>query len=96
MKRIPRFTERYKRNAARLGALPGSDRGRAVAAVIAALANAEKLPAPGDTRALIPPTHEAFVRRVQGRNLWLWYQVVTGGIVAVVGLTADPPVPADD
>jgi hypothetical protein len=35
------------------------------------------------------------VRRVQGRNLWLWYRFTDDDVTAV-GLTADPPVPLDD
>jgi hypothetical protein len=75
--------------------VPGSARGRAVGLTIASLLRDETLPATGDTRALIPPTSEAFVRRVPGRNLWLWYSLA-GDVVTVVGLTADPPVPADE
>jgi hypothetical protein len=73
--------------------VPGSARGRAVGVTIAGLGADETLPATGDTRALVPPTGEAFVRRVPGRNLWLWY-TLADGVVTVVGLTADPPVPA--
>src|SRR5688572_16798892 len=46
-----------------------------VGLTIASLLRDETLPATGDTRALVPPTGEAFVRRVPGRNLWLWYTV---------------------
>jgi hypothetical protein len=46
-------------------------------------------------RALVPPTGEAFVRRVPGRNLWVWY-MVSDDTVSVIALTADPPVPADE
>jgi hypothetical protein len=49
----------------------------------------------GDTLGLLPPTAEAFVRRVPGRNLWLWYQG-TADELLVVTLTADPPVPLDE
>ena len=48
----------------------------------------------GDVLALIPPTHEAFVRRVPGRNLWLWYRQ-RGDELVLVAPTADPPVPLD-
>jgi hypothetical protein len=93
--RIPRLTRRYLRNAERLAVVPGSARGRAVGLTIAALGTDPVLPAAGDTRALVPPTGEAFVRRVPGRNLWVWY-TVSGEAVSVVALTADPPVPADE
>lgn len=94
MTRVPKLTRRYLRNAERLAVVAGSARGRAVGLTIASLGSNDTLPAPGDTRALVPPTGEAFVRRVPGRNLWLWYTVASD-IVTVIGLTADPPVPAD-
>jgi hypothetical protein len=40
----------------------------------------------------MPPTREAFVRRVPGRNSWVRYPV-KGREVFAVALTADPPVP---
>ena len=95
MKRVPKLTRRYLRCAERLAVVPGSARGRAVGLTIAALGADPVLPAPGDTRALIPPTGEAFVRRVPGRNLWVWY-TVSDDTVSVVALTADPPVPAGE
>jgi hypothetical protein len=93
--RVLRLTPRYRRNADRLAIAPGSNRGRAVGQTIAALLEAETLPGPGDTLALLPPTGDAFVRRVPGRNLWVWY-VVRGDDVLAVALTADPPVPVDE
>lgn len=95
MSRIPRLTQRYLRNADRLVVVPGSARARAVGQTIAALAQDETLPAPSDTRAPVPPTGVAFVRRVPGRNLWLWY-TVAADVVALVALTADPPIPLDE
>ena len=95
MTRLVRFGARYRRAADRLGILPGSVRGRAVGQTIAALANAETLPGPGDTRALMPPTGEAFVRRVPGRNLWVWYRVDDAALY-VAHVASDPPVPVDE
>ena len=95
MTRLVRFGGRYRRAADRLGVVAGSERGRAAGKTIAALAEADALPGPGDTLALIPPTGRAFVRRVQGRNLWIWYRV-EGGIVYLAHLSSDPPVPADE
>jgi hypothetical protein len=66
-----------------------------VGQTIASLAAAETLPGPGDTRALIPPTSEAFVRRVPGRNLWIWYRV-DGETLYVAHVGSDPPVPLDE
>lgn len=73
--------------------VPGSARGRAVGKIIASLGTDDSLPGAGDVFALVPPTGSAFVRRVPGRNLWLWY-TVSGDVVIVIALTADPPVPA--
>ena len=95
MKRLARLTPRYLRNADRLGVVAGSDRGRAVGRIVAALGDAQGLPGPDDTHASVPPTGIAFVRRVPGRNLWLWYTLPSEGVVALVALTADPPVPVD-
>ncbi len=55
----------------------------------------EALPGPGDTVALIPPTARAFVRRVPRENLWVWYRA-TEAQVAIVGLSANPPVPVSE
>jgi hypothetical protein len=82
------------RRAQALGAIGNSPRSRAVRAVIRELASAGALPGPGDTVALIPPTGTAFVRRVRGRNLWVWYRV-EGDALLVSHLSGEPPVPAD-
>ena len=74
MSRIPRLTERFLRSRARLGIRAGSPEGADVSRVIGQLTGADALPGPGDARALMPPTGEAFVRRVPGRNLWIWYR----------------------
>jgi hypothetical protein len=60
--------------------------------MIGALAEAEALPGPGDTLALLPPTGEAFVRRVPGRNLWIWYRAERDALY-LAHLSSDPPVP---
>jgi hypothetical protein len=93
--RLVRFGARFRLAAERLSAMPGSARGRAVARVIVELAGAENLPGLGDTRALIPPTGEAYVRRVPGRNLWIWY-VVEDAALAIRHLGSEPPVPLDE
>ena len=94
MTRVLRLTPRYLRDADRLEVVADSGRGRAVARVIAALLAEGVLPSAGDVLALIPPTSEAVVRRVPGRNLWLWYRHRVDEI-ALIALTADPPVPVD-
>ena len=56
--------------------------------------NAPSLPEPQDSEAAIPPTARAYVRRVAGENLWLWFRA-TDAEVVIVALTANPPVPID-
>ena len=92
MTRVVHFGARYRRAADRLGVVPGSARGLAIGQTIAALAASDILPDPGDTRAVIPPTREAFVRRVRGRNLWIWYHV-DGHTLYLAHVSSDPPVP---
>jgi hypothetical protein len=47
-----------------------------------------------DAIAVGPPTGQALVRRVPGRNLWLWFHVDGDDeVVRVVNLTRTPPVP---
>lgn len=75
MTRVLRLTPRYLHDADRLGAVTGSARGAAVVQTIRALLREDLLPGTGDVRALLPPTREAFVRRVPHRNLWLWYRM---------------------
>jgi hypothetical protein len=48
-----------------------------------------------DTRSSIPPTGRASVRRVGGRNLWIWYQL-SGAELQLVTLSSTPPAPLDD
>lgn len=92
MTRIVSFGARYRRAADRVGAVPGSTIGRDVGRTIAALAAADVLPGIADMEALIPPTSTAHVRRVPGRNLWIWY-TATGNAVRVITITDSPPVP---
>jgi hypothetical protein len=48
-----------------------------------------------DQESAIPPTGKAYVRRIAGCNLWLWYRVDDSGDVVVVTLTTQPPVPLE-
>ena len=95
MSRVLRLTTPYTRAADRLGVAPGSARGRAVGKVLAALSDEPELPARGDIHTLRPPTHEAFARRVPGRNLWVWY-TTRDDVVFLVALTSEPPVPVEE
>jgi hypothetical protein len=57
-----------------------------------ALASAEVLPGPLDYETLIPPVARAWVRRVGGYNLWLYYRV-REDVVYLLFVTSTPPVP---
>ena len=63
-------------------------------ATVRALAVAEVLPSPLDAEAAIPPVARAWVRRVPGANVWLWYRV-RADVVIVLFATRSPPVPID-
>jgi hypothetical protein len=76
---------------ARLKLAPGTVRGGAVGRTVAALLRAEDLPSALDTRALMPPTMEALVRRVAVQNVWLWYRV-QGREIVLLTVTDEPPV----
>ena len=86
----PRFLERLRAT----GVPSGSEASAAVGATLSTLADAAALPGLSDLEAAVPPTGRAFVRRVQGRNLWLWYRVESDEIVALL-VTKTPPVPID-
>ena len=79
---------------ARLKLAPGTVRGGAVGRNVAALLRAEDLPSALDTRARMPPTMEALVRRVAGQNVWLWYRV-QGREIVLLTVTDEPPVPVE-
>jgi hypothetical protein len=85
----PRFLERLRAS----GVQTGSDASAAVGATLSGLAEAAELPGLLDVEALVPPTSRALVRRVAGRNLWVWYRVEVDEIVALL-VTKVPPVPA--
>jgi hypothetical protein len=72
-----------------------------VGATIRAIAKAEKLPTEFDAEALIPPTRRAWVRRVRGDNLWIYFLVridaETGAeTVTLISIVSSPPDPIDE
>jgi hypothetical protein len=91
MARVVRLSPLFRRRLDALGVL-GAERA-AVGATLASLAEAKHLPGVLDTSAAIPPTHRAYVRRVAGRNLWIWYRASANEIVAVT-ITRAPAVPS--
>ncbi len=56
---------------------------------------ADVLPGHSDTQATLKPIGRAWVRRVGGRNLWLWYRFDDHEVM-LLALTTEPPVPLDD
>ena len=89
------LSPQYLSDAAALGILGGSDASRSIARIAAQLAAADVLPEPGDVTTLAEPDERgvavlAHVRRVEGRNLWLWYTPRKGELL-LVALTAAPP-----
>jgi hypothetical protein len=66
---------------------------RALRATLRSL-ESDALPGPLDYRVAIPPTRLAWVRRVPGCNLWVFY-TFDDAEVRPVALTATPPAPVD-
>jgi hypothetical protein len=94
MARIVRLSPLFHRRLEVFGARHGTPERAAVGATIAALAEARELPGLLDSAAMIPPTTHAFVRRVGGRNLWIWYRAGYDEVV-IVTITRMPPTPVD-
>ena len=94
MARRTRVTTWYARQFGRL-IESGTERSLAVARTVNTLAAADHLPGPSDFEALERPVGRAWVRRVGGRNIWLWYRF-SDVEVMLLTLTTEPPVPHDD
>jgi hypothetical protein len=80
----PLFRERRKKY------VTSAREAKALAATIAAIAEAERLPGFLDERAMMPPTRSAFVRQVAGYSLWLWYDA-TDAEIRLLTLSRVPP-----
>jgi hypothetical protein len=74
---------------------PGTERSRALAAALRALASSPDLPAPQDYQAVRRPTGRAWVRRVAGENLWAWYRLKPEELL-VLAVTTEPPLPFEE
>ena len=72
----------------------GSPGAVAVARAVRALMEAAELPGASDFEATVRPVGRAWVRRVPGFNLWLWYRWKDEELVLVT-VTTVPPVPLD-
>lgn len=94
MARRTRVTTWYARQFGRF-IKSGSQRSLAVARTVSALTAADELPGPSDFEAVEKPVGRAWVRRVSGRNIWLWYRF-NDAEVMLLTLTTDPPVPFDE
>jgi len=88
-----RITTWYRRTAVPL-LTPGSTSARAVGRAVGALADAGTLPGATDYEAEARPVGRAWIRRVGGSNLWIWFRF-TGDELVLLTVTAVPPVPAD-
>jgi hypothetical protein len=73
----------------------GSARALSVARTINALTASDELPGASDFQATQKPVGRSWVRRVGGRNSWLWYRF-NDAEVMLLALTTEPPVPVDD
>ena len=91
MARRIRLTARFLERLRACGVERGSDASAAVGATLSALAESSALPGLLDVEAAIPPTSRALVRRVAGRNIWIWYDVDEDEIVTL-RVTKTPPV----
>jgi hypothetical protein len=74
-----------------LGIGSGTPRSLAVFAAIRTLTDADDLPGPIDVHARFAPGY-AYVRRVPGQNLWIWYRFDDEHVDAIT-LKDEPPVP---
>jgi hypothetical protein len=92
--RRARVTTWYARQFGRLIQF-GSERSLAVARTVGALTRADVLPSPSDFEAREKPVGRAWVRRVGGRNIWLWYRFSEAEVMLLT-LTTEPPVPVGD
>jgi hypothetical protein len=70
-------------------------RADAIGRTIRALAASDDLPGASDYEARTHPIGLAWVRRVGGRNLWLWYRF-SDDEVTLITVTVEPPVPSGD
>jgi hypothetical protein len=91
MARRLELTPSFRAGMRRLGIESGTPVGQALVATLRSVMTRE-LPGPLDYQAAIPPTRTAWVRRVTGCNLWVFY-TFDDAEVRAVALTGAPPVP---
>jgi hypothetical protein len=93
MARRIRLTTWYSRTASQ-AIRHGSDRGMAVGRAILSLAQADDLPGHADYEASTKRIGKAWVRRIGGRNLWLWYRFSAEEVI-IAAVTTEPPIPVE-
>lgn len=101
LERVIEFGRGFRAAWERAGLVARSPQAKRVGATIRAIATAEKLPTEFDSVALIPPTRRAWVRRVRGENLWIYFlprvDAETGTeTVMLISIVSSPPDPVDD
>ena len=94
MARRVRVTTWYARSASKI-LREGTSRPQAVGRTIRALSGAEDLPGVSDYEATGKRVGRAWVRRVGGRNLWLWFRFTEEELVLLT-VSTEPPVPLDE
>src|SRR5512142_2273545 len=92
--RILRLTPRYARALRRLRLVGGTDLSRALGAELDALSTSGELPGPSDHEVLLPPVSSAWIRRVRGFNLWLFYRCTETEVI-ILTVSTSPPVPRE-
>jgi hypothetical protein len=88
------LTPGFARARNRLGIVGGSIRGKALSGCVVAIVASSELPAPADVEAEFRPG-TAYVRRVVGFNLWVWFRC-SADRVTVLSVTDAPPVPWEE
>ena len=89
IKRRAVIRPRFESDVKSLGIVGGTEAAIALAKAMDALTVEEKLPAPGDAEALVPPTLWFYVRAVG--PYWLWYEPLGTSAVAFVRLMSTAP-----
>jgi hypothetical protein len=58
------------------------------------ICTAPLLPQAHDQEVIVPPVSRAFSRRVEGENVWIYFQV-SGNVVRFLAIVTTPPRPVD-
>lgn len=91
--RVPRLSSTFRRSLREQGVQAGSSNFRAVFKTVAALARTSDLPGPLDVEVRFRPGR-AYVRRVSGENLWVFYRFDLQHLYVMTARNV-PPTPAE-